>query len=314
MLLFSDNYDKRKYFQEVLINGQEPEQDENEKPTDYTAEDDDTEDTGNPPASTEPPSNTTDNTNPVDNPDDYTVPNDAEGDNPPSGSAATDNTPNTGEGTDGAQPTDYTADTNDDAQSADDAGGDEGHQDDGNMEGEGDPTDYTSDGGDEGGEDGGGDTGGDEGGGNDESSDAGGDDMGGTDDAGNDDDYGSDDSGSDSNGYDQQIQDLEKDIYADLNEPQMDIRNKELKNNFINLYNMINDIIERINDISKDTASLRPLEFVTSKLNTLSDTVSDYLSYTFVTKSYTENDINYRIFLAAIEDINKVLSTIKPQS
>lgn len=346
MLLFNNDYN-RYPFQEVLINGREPEQDENERPTDYTAEED-TEDTGNPPAAAEPPApnnpaaSAEDNTNPVDNPEDYTVPDDAEGDNPPGGGgAATDNTPNTGEGL-GAATTDYTADTGatpapaaataaanapdagaDPAPPAADAaaegGGDEG----GGMEGEGAPTDYTAGGGGEEGEgEGGGDPnagGGEEGaeGGGMEGGAEGGGDMGaegGGDEGGSDYDYGSDDSGGSSDGYDQQIQDLEKDIYSDLNEPQMDIRNRELKQNFVNLYNMVGDITERINDISKDTASMKPLEFAASKLNKLSDTISDYLTTTFSTKSYMENDINYHLFLKTVEDINTILASIGRKS
>ena len=119
-------------------------------------------------------------------------------------------------------------------------------------------------------------------------------------------------SGSSGDGYDQQIQDLDKDLYADLTEPQMDIRNKELKRNFASLYDMIQDIIERINDISKDTASVKPLEFVSTKLNDLADNVSDYLVYTYSTKSYTENEINYNLFLAAVHQINDVIAKIAP--
>ena len=330
MLLFNSDYNRHP-FQEVLINGREPEQDENERPTDYTAEDDDTQDTGNPPTAPEPPE---DNTNPVDNPVDYTVPED-DGDTPPGGGgAANDNTPNTGEGM-GAPTTDYTADTGatpqttamntstdtgapdagaDPAPPATDAGANAGG-DEGGIEGEGEgtPTDYTTGGGDDGGQEGDLNAGGGDMGGGEE----GGGDMGGGDEGGGDEgysDYDDSDSGGDGSGYDQQIQDLEKDIYADLNEPQMDIRNRELKQNFINLYNMIEDISERINDISKDTASIKPLEFVASKLNKLSDTISDYLTTTFTTKSYTENDINYRLFLKTVEDINNILAHIKGDS
>lgn len=348
MLLFYDDYDRHS-FQEVLINGREPDQDDNERPTDYTAEEDDnTQDTGETPAAAEPPANTPaeDNTNPVDNPEDYTVPDDAEGDNPPGGGgAATDNTPNTREGM-GAATTDYTAadtggtpdttaaptpaaaepagapDTGADAGADSNAGADPGAGGEGEgMEGEGAPTDYTAGGGDEGAE---GAEGGDPNAGGGEGMEGGegtegGGDMGGGAEGGGDeggyDDYGSDDSsGGDGSGYDQQIQDLEKDIYADLNEPQMDIRNRELKQNFVNLYNMIGDISERINDISKDTASIKPLEFVASKLNKLSDTVSDYLTTTFSTKSYMENEINYNLFLKTIEDINAILASIGPKS
>lgn len=309
MLFFSYNDrdpNKRRSFFEVDINGQTVNnQDDDDAPTDYTTGDDEgAEDTGAPaddapnpnPAA---PQAAQDDTNPTDNPEDYTLPdNEDQGDEPPGGGpdnrmndtpptpAPTDGGEGTGAEGDGAGTTDYTA-----------GGGDAG--------GEGAPAEG------EGGE--GGDVGGIEGG---DPGAEGGDDAGvdtGVDDTGSD-DMGDDDSGSSGDGYEQQIQDLDKDLYADLTEPQMDIRNKELKRNFASLYDMINDIIERINDISKDTETVKPLEFVAIKLSDLADRVSDYLVYTYVTKSYTENEINYNLFLTAAKQINDIIVKIAPNN
>ena len=342
MLFFSYNDEpvKRQSIFEVDINGQPANQDDDDAPTDYTAGDDaGAEDTGAPaddatapnPNPAAPQAAQQDDTNPTDNPEDYTLPDtEDQGDEPPGGGMDTRmNTPApaaapaTGEGGGDATPTDYTAGGDTGGDMGGDAGGDMGGDpgaggDAGAEGGEGAPTDYTA-GGDAGGGEGGdpgagGDpaAGGAEGGGDPgaEGGDDAGGDMGGDDDAGSD-DMG-DDSGSSGDGYDQQIQDLDKDLYADLTEPQMDIRNKELKRNFASLYDMIQDIIERINDISKDTASVKPLEFVSTKLNDLADNVSDYLVYTYSTKSYTENEINYNLFLAAVHQINDVIAKIAP--
>lgn len=340
MLFFSYNDEpvKRQSIFEVDINGQPANQDDDDAPTDYTAGDDaGAEDTGAPaddaaapnPNPAAPQAAQQDDTNPTDNPEDYTLPDtEDQGDEPPGGGMDTRmNTPApaaapaTGEGGGDTAPTDYTAGGDTGGDMGGDAGGDMGGDpgaggDTGAEGGEGAPTDYTA-GGDAGGGEGGdpgagGDpaAGGAEGGGDpgSEGGDDAGGDMGG--DAGSD-DMG-DDSGSSGDGYDQQIQDLDKDLYADLTEPQMDIRNKELKRNFASLYDMIQDIIERINDISKDTASVKPLEFVSTKLNDLADNVSDYLVYTYSTKSYTENEINYNLFLAAVHQINDVIAKITP--
>lgn len=330
MLFFSYNDEpvKRKSIFEVDINGQPANQDDDDAPTDYTAGDDaGAEDTGAPaddaaapnPNPAAPQAAQQDDTNPTDNPEDYTLPDtEDQGDEPPGGGMDTRiNTPaTTGAERDGATPADYTADTGGDTGGdmggdpatgggdTGNAGGDPGA---GGEGGEGAPTDYTA-GGDTGGREGG-----DPGAGGDPAAGGGDDaegDMGGGDDAGSDDMR--DDSDSSGDGYDQQIQDLDKDLYADLTEPQMDIRNKELKRNFASLYDMIQDIIERINDISKDTASVKPLEFVSTKLNDLADNVSDYLVYTYSTKSYTENEINYNLFLAAVHQINDVIAKIAP--
>lgn len=349
MLLFGFD-DIRKPLFEVDINGQPANnQNDDDAPTDYTAGDDEgAEDTGAPADDTpepnpNPAAPAQDDTNPTDNPEDYTLPdNEDQGDEPPGGA----------EGTAGVATADYTADTGratggDAAPAATNAGGGGNVGGDGNMGGDmgggaeaGDTsggegtadagtTDYTAGGGGDapaeggdpgtgggdpaagGGDPGGGGegTGGAEGGGGDPGAEDG-DDMGG--DAGGADDMG--DSGSSGDGYDQQIQDLEKDIYEDLTEPQMDIRNKELKRNFASLYDLINDIIERINDMSKDTASVKPLEFVCIKLNDLAERVSDYLINTYSTKSYTENEINYNLFLVAAHQINDILAKIRPEN
>ena len=341
MLFFSyNNKDPRRSIFEVDINGQRANNpDDDDTPTDYTAEDDEgVEDTGAPADDTPAPNPnpaapqaTQDDTNPTDNPEDYTLPdNEDQGDEPPGGGM--DNRMNTtppapastttgGEG-DGAAPADYTADT---------GGGDAGGEgtapaeggDPGTEGGDTGPTDYT--GGDTGGGEGapaegepaegegGGDpgaTGGAEGGVEGDPGTEGGNDAGGDPGA---DDTGDDDTGSsDSDDYNQQIQNLDKDLYADLSEPQMDIRNKELKRNFASLYDMINDIVERINDISKDSESVKPLEFVTIKLGDLADRVSDYLVYTYSTKSYTENEINYN--LAGVVDFIEGHIESNPQS
>lgn len=107
-----------------------------------------------------------------------------------------------------------------------------------------------------------------------------------------------------------EIQDLEKDVFSDLSDEQMAIKDRELKSNFSRMYDIIIDIKERINDISKDANMIKSLEFAANTLSELSDQVSDYLSYTYETKSYTENMINYSMFLSVIEQINEILDNI----
>ena len=172
------------------------------------------------------------------------------------------------------------------------------------MGGEGAPEDYTGGGGE------GGDPGAAEGG-EGAPTEGGGDPGAGGGDPGAE---GGDDTGGDmGGGGDDEVEDLEKDVFGDLTDQQMDIKNKELKTNFINLYDTISDIEERINDISKDADMIKPLEFVSNKLADLAQQVSDYLSYTYPTKSYTENTVMYRLFLNILNQINDILSTIRPE-
>lgn len=264
-------------FHELQVNGQPANTDDDDAPVDYTAGDDEgAEDTGA-------PANDTPEDNPTDAPEDYTVPDEGEE------SAGTDVTAGDAQPADANMgggeeaPTDYTAE---DTGGDDMGGGDEGTNPTDmegtvNTSGEGGdpPTDYTDDAG-------GGDTGS-------------GEDMGGGEPAG------------DTTGGDDEIDQLEDDILGDLSDEQMAIKDKELKTNFSNLYDVIIDIEERINNVSKDANMIKPMEFISNKLSDLSTQVSDYLSYTYETKSYTENMVMYRTFLAILEQINTLLDNIK---
>ena len=224
------------------------------------------------------------------------------------------------EGNDDDQATDYTADTGG-GDNAGAGGGDDSPtdytvpDDDGNAgdnndqtqaadDGNEDATDYTDDGG-QGGDDG---TGMDDGTG--DTGDGGGDTGDGTDDGGGDDssdDYNSDDSGGDS---DNPIKDLEKEIFDQLSPEQMGIKVKELKRRYLLLYDNIGNISDRINDIPKQSDTSKTISFITHKLDDTAILVSDYVNYTFDTKTYVENEINYRKFFAIVSAINSMLAEL----
>ena len=176
-----------------------------------------------------------------------------------------------------------------------DEGEDEGNEDqnpDEQGEDTEEPTDYTEDNPDEGGEEGAPE--GEEGG------DAPQEDQG-------------DEGSGDRTELQQQIGDMENDIFGELNDDQKNIRDKELKKNFIALDDIISSTIERINDISKNNDLLQPLEKLSSQLSALSDRVSDYLVYTYKTKEYTENLVNYNLFVNTLSQINEILSKLQPE-
>ena len=278
---------------ELKVNGQEQESDDNEAPVDYTADTDEGAEETPPPVDDTPESA----------PEDYTVPDEDERGDMNDTATANAQSDTTAGGDDSA--TDPAADTGTqedpdagtDTSGGDDTGGGEG--DDVSGEGGEPPTDYTSD------EGGGGGEGGDmEGGGREpaEGGDAGGETTGGV-----------NTSGGESE-EDNKIRDLEGEIFGDLSNAQMAIKEKELKNNFSNLYDAVIDIEERVNNISKDAAMIKPLEFISHKMSKLSDQISDYLSYTYETKSYTENMIMYNTFLDILNQINSILDTIRPEN
>lgn len=315
---FQEVHSGREIFDELTVNGQQTNGGEDDDtPTDYTAGDDDNggETTPQPPEqqqsapAPQPAEGAEGNQaedytvpqegegegsdNPTDAPEDYTVPDESDGTSP-------DAMEGGGEGTEGnGGPEDYTAEGGDDpdapAEGEDAMGQGEGAP----QGGEGAPPAEGGGGGQEGGEGGAPMEGEGEG-------EGGGEEEG--------DDYGDADSGGGSSGdtWDAKIKELEKSIYDNLDDNQTAIRDKELKAQFAELYEAIDEIIERINDISKDADMLKPMEIVVDSLSNLSDTVSDYLVNSFSTKSYTENMINYQRFLHVLAEINKILDNIKP--
>ena len=152
---------------------------------------------------------------------------------------------------------------------------------------------------------GGGGSEGDEGGGDDPEG-SGGDDFG-----NDDDDYGDGGGGENPD----KIKELEDELFADFNAAQRTIMTRTLKKKYNKLFLMCDDIIERINDIPKAMEHIQAIEFVSLKLTEIKDMLSDYLYYTFNTKTYTENEIQYKRYIALLTQIDRFISkipTIKP--
>ena len=128
-----------------------------------------------------------------------------------------------------------------------------------------------------------------------------------------------DDDSNDDNEYndvgvpnDDEIKKLEDELFSKFNDSQIQIMSSSLKKNYLKMYDMLDNIIERINSSSKEDAYIKLIEFVTNKMNELREMIDDYLVNTFNTKSYIENEINYRRFLIVLEQINKIISEIYP--
>ena len=168
-------------------------------------------------------------------------------------------------------------------------------------------------------------------GGNEEENDSapdedGGDDTGGdTIDGGGDsaDDTGSDtmDDNSDSDGEDNDngdnseenpIQQMEDEIFKDLSDSQKQIRDYEMKSNYIKLHDSINDILQRLNNVYKTDENIRIVDFVTKQLISLKDMVKDYLTKTYITKTFQENMLFYQHCLVIMSDLNRLIIEILP--
>ena len=117
-------------------------------------------------------------------------------------------------------------------------------------------------------------------------------------------------SGGDNGNTDEQMKKVEDEINKNLNDKQIDIRVKELQNKYIEVYNICNNINNRVEDINKTDENGSVVDFIISKINETKKLIYDYLSKTFSTKTYIENLTNYNQYLVVLSGIKKLLDEI----
>lgn len=205
-----------------------------------------------------------------------------------------------------AQGNDYTTPEPVNAAGADNTGGREDNPPPADEGGEDEGTDYTAEGDDAGGDDAGdegdadytqgGDAGGDEAP-PEEGGDAGGGGSGGS---------GEPVTADDARG-------LENELFKDLTPDQVDLKHKELKKNFGDLYDSIANIIDRVNDIPNSEQFTAAIGFVSEQLSNLKQMVADYMNDVYSTKSYMENAMNYNRFLATLNGVKDILVEINKE-
>lgn len=102
----------------------------------------------------------------------------------------------------------------------------------------------------------------------------------------------------------------EEEMYSNLTPEQLDVKHKELKTRFLDMYDMTTELVDRIGDAIITEENIGVIEYVSRNLNSLRTMLSDYVSSIYSTKSYIENSINYNRFLAVLNGINKMLEQI----
>ena len=270
-----------------------PDSNEDQDTDDNTDADDNDDTTDDTPDNT-PDAGGTD-TQDVDEPDDnYDVP-DAGADTQDAGDDAPTNAPEGGEDTEVDD-----AEGNEDDYTLPDAGegednpeGEEGGED--NPDAEGDDDYDVPDAGE----------------GGDEDNPEGGDDTG-TDGTG-DDDLGGDDSGEDVSDDVQipNLREVQKQLFDQLTPDQQAIKIKELKNNYAELYTRCANILKSISDSNPgDENMVRVFDYVQKTMTDLQAHVYYYITNTFDTKTYMENDMQFKQFLTILNTIKNILDEL----
>ena len=112
----------------------------------------------------------------------------------------------------------------------------------------------------------------------------------------------------------QPVDDLKKqeeELYGNLTPEQLDIKHRELKSQFLAMYDITTTIIERIGDAAISEENIGIAEYISDKLSNMRDMLTDYMNNVYQGKSYIENSINYNRFLAVLNGINKILEEVE---
>lgn len=120
--------------------------------------------------------------------------------------------------------------------------------------------------------------------------------------------------GGDNQESEEEVDDLkvkEEELYANLTPDQLDIKHKELKGQFLSMFDMVSELVERIGDTGTTEENIKIVEYISNNLINLKDMISDYVNDVYQTKSYIENSIMYNRFLATLNAINQLLEEIQ---
>ena len=100
------------------------------------------------------------------------------------------------------------------------------------------------------------------------------------------------------------------DIFGSLSAEEQQIKIKELKNMYADLYSYCNDVLLKINDIDTNEDNFSNVTRITVAISSLKQYIEEYLLYTFNTKSYIENDIMFNRYLTIMKSIAEILENM----
>ena len=107
------------------------------------------------------------------------------------------------------------------------------------------------------------------------------------------------------------IKQQEEELYSNLSPTLLDIKHRELKNQFLNMYDIVSSIIERIGDADISEDNIGIVEYVSDNLSRMRNMLTDYIESVYAAKSYIENSVNYNRFLAVLNGINEILEQVE---
>ena len=129
-----------------------------------------------------------------------------------------------------------------------------------------------------------------------------------------DDGSGSDSAGSDNSDSDEEVNDDNTDIFSSLSAEEQQIKIKELKGLYQQMYTSCDELLDRINNLEFTEDSLPIMTRITYALYDLKKYISEYIISIFPRKSYIENDIAFNRFLMILNSVKDILSRYQKKS
>ena len=125
-------------------------------------------------------------------------------------------------------------------------------------------------------------------------------------------------SGSDSadggNNSDEEVNDDNTDIFSSLSAEEQQIKIKELKGLYQQMYTSCDELLDRINNLEFTEDSLPVMNRITYALYDLKKYISEYIISVYPRKSYIENDIAFNRFLMILNSVKDILSRYQKKS
>jgi hypothetical protein len=108
-----------------------------------------------------------------------------------------------------------------------------------------------------------------------------------------------------------ELQQLEDDLFSNLNDGQKKIKIVELKTLFVKMYHDADELINKINKIPKTEDNINILERIINTLSELKSNIEFYMVNTFKTLTYIQNSINLQKNMAIFNAIKEIFKEIE---
>ena len=116
---------------------------------------------------------------------------------------------------------------------------------------------------------------------------------------------------SPSSGGNQELVELQQSTFSNLSEEQIRIRSNNIKQSFIDLYNDIIDIIDRMSTINKIPENLSSINFTINSLNELKNMIEDAVADSFDTRTLIENQLLLQKFITHYGMLIHIIEKLK---